>query len=139
MDTPSMTTTLGYNVRAARGRLDLSVRELAIKARVGRKTVGAIERGEVITPQAPTLARLAAALGTTAEFLEGRVPAVPPNSERMSSGPALIHAETADPPAEQQGEDRQSTDPASSIGPTAGPAEPRSDASPAEARRRQAS
>ena len=62
-------TALAENLRRARGLSGLSQGALATAASMSEKAVSDIERGQVVNPQAPTIARLAKALGTTVEVL----------------------------------------------------------------------
>ena len=64
-DEDRMTTDIGSNLRAIRGRRGLSQEELRRKADVREKTVGDIENGEILKPQAGTLYRLSKALDVT--------------------------------------------------------------------------
>ena len=66
-----MTTTVGRNLRAARGRLGLSQFQLGEEAGIGAVVIGAIGRGDTQTPRATTMAKLADALGTTVDELYG--------------------------------------------------------------------
>ena len=64
-----MTTDIGSNLREIRGRLGLSQQELADEADVREKTIGDIENGLILKPQAGTIYRLAKALGVTVHEL----------------------------------------------------------------------
>ena len=72
-------TVLGRNLKSARGRFrrtdsprqGISQDELSDRAGVGIDAIGAIERGETLSPNPGTLESLAEVLGTTAEVLLG--------------------------------------------------------------------
>ena len=59
---------LGSAIRARRKRLGLTQREIALRARTTEAAISHIERG-IRRPSAPLLARLAAALGCSADDL----------------------------------------------------------------------
>lgn len=112
--------TLGRNVRAARGRLGLFIHELAQRSHLSIDTIGRIERGEGTNePQAPTLARLAEALETTVDALEGFSAARPSGQPNGQSPQPLIRSHSDNPPA-QQDSDRDVNDPAARAEPTSG-------------------
>lgn len=65
-----MTSLVGSNLRALRGRLALSQDELAERSQVNVSTIRGIEGGLVTKPHAGTLNRLADALGVSIGELE---------------------------------------------------------------------
>ena len=80
----------GRNVRRYRGK-DTSATELASRLGVGKSLISGWEHGTKGLPQAPTLLRLAKALGVTVDDLlvgvevsDHHHPRVPPNSRRWS-------------------------------------------------------
>lgn len=64
-------TALALKLRAARGRSGMTQAELAHKAGIKTTVLQRIEAGAVKRPNAVTVARLAEALGTSLEALEG--------------------------------------------------------------------
>jgi DNA-binding XRE family transcriptional regulator len=66
-DPPS---AMGQRIRLLRAELDMSQRELAVKAGVGRATIERAERGRR-KPQSQTAHKIAVALGITLAQLEG--------------------------------------------------------------------
>lgn len=69
-----MTTDIGSNLRAIRGQRGLSQEELGFNADVREKTIGDIENGHILKPQAGTIYRLAKALGVTVHDLTTGAP-----------------------------------------------------------------
>lgn len=75
-----MTTDIGSNLRAIRGRVGLSQEELSKRADVREATISGIENGQVVRPQAGTIYRLAKALGVTvADLFATTVSETPPS------------------------------------------------------------
>lgn len=64
-----MTTPIGSNLRAIRGRLGLSQEDLGLKADVRVATISGIENDQIAKPLAGTIYRLAKALGVTVHDL----------------------------------------------------------------------
>ncbi len=87
-------TLIGRNLRAARGRRGWTQAELASEAGVSEGSVKDIESGVVTNPQAVTMGKLANALDTTLEALEGHEPPAGPLTR--PTGPSVT---PPDPPA----------------------------------------
>ncbi len=60
-----MTTPIGSNLRAIRGRLGLSQEDLGLKADVRVATISGIENAQILKPLAGTIYRLSKALDVT--------------------------------------------------------------------------
>ena len=71
-----MTMTVGSNLRALRGRLGLSQRDVARRAGVAITTVWGVENGH--KPRADTIYRIATALGVDVNELEPGPPILEP-------------------------------------------------------------
>lgn len=108
-------TPLGSILKAARGRLGLSQDEVAQRAGIVSTTLTRLETGETPTPQAPTLARLAAVLSLDLESLV--VAAAQPTTEQQESSQSAVDSvRTSQVPATKQVSDRdvnQEPDPSS--------------------------
>ena len=74
-----MSQTLGQRVMAARVRIGMSMRQLAIKSGLSRDHLYRIQRGET-DPQGGTLEKIAEALGISVEDALGAEPADSPPS-----------------------------------------------------------
>lgn len=79
-----MTTTLGINLKTARGRREMTSEQLAELAGVTAETIRLIENGQTENPQATTLVRLADALQITVHELV-REPASPASPSRAQA------------------------------------------------------
>ncbi|MEE8607864.1 MAG: helix-turn-helix transcriptional regulator [Nitrospiraceae bacterium] len=79
-----MTTPIGSNLRAIRGRLGLTQEQLADNAEVHVDTVRGIENGQVDKPFAGTIYRLSKALGVTVHDLT----TTPPEQAEKATPPS---------------------------------------------------
>jgi transcriptional regulator with XRE-family HTH domain len=81
---------LGERVHVLRRRLGWTQRELSEAANVNLNNIARIERSEIRDPGGQTVARLAKALGTTADYLLGLSEESGVESEALPREPALV-------------------------------------------------
>ena len=82
-----MADTLGWRIRIARMRRDITQKDLARLVGISRTAMNQIEHGDIVDPRSSHLCKIADALGVSMDYLAGRTDE---EGEVMAAMPELV-------------------------------------------------